>query len=633
MQSNWRRSGLGLCHLFILASARLLFAASGPAATADFTMSANVSSLSLTAGGVARSIEITATALRGFNEPIDVTMRGLPAGVNASPASFTLQPGKPRTVSLAADAAAAGQVTLVFKGTASALHHRVLVGLGIKIDAVTHHYDHGRTGLNASETILTPARVNARKFGLLRILRVDGVVDAEPLVISNLFMRGRGRDVVYVVTEHDSIYAFDADTGARLWKHSALGENETTASFGCDQISPEIGITATPVIDRSFGPHGAIFFVAMSEDQGGNYHQRLHALDIVTGLELGHSPTEVSATYSGNGPYSAHGIVAFEPKYYAGRAGLLLLNGIVYMGWTSHCDGGPYTGWLMGYSESTLAQTGVLNLTPNGSQGSIWMSGSGLAADKAGNIYFLDANGTFDPQLNAKGFPVEGDYGNGFIKVSTANGKLFVADYFETSATVNESDRDQDLGSGGVLLLPDIEDEDGLVHRLAVGAGKDQNIYVVNRDSMGKFNPKNNAAIYQELSQANPGGVWSTPAYFDHKVYYAPQGGTLKAFPIVNAKLETPRFQSENSFEYPGATPSITAHGTKNGIVWAVENSSPAVLHAYAAETLAELYNSAQAAHGRDNFGDGNKFITPMAANGKVFVGTPSGVAVFGLLY
>jgi hypothetical protein len=370
----------------------------------------------------------------------------------------------------------------------------------------------------------------------------------------------------------------------------------------------------------------------MSQDSSGAYHHRLHALDATTGAELAGSPSEVRATYPGTGANSSGGKVVFDAGQYAERVGLLLMNGTIYMGWTSHCDQEPYTGWLMGYSESTLTQSSVLNLTPNGGEGSIWMSGTGLAADSSGNIYFLDANGTFDTTMAANGFPSQGDFGNGFLKVSTTVNRLAVADYFEPFDTMAESASDVDLGSGGVLILPDLQDASGTVHHLAVGAGKDQRIYVVNRDSMGKFNPQNDAAIYQEIDGAI-GGVWSMPAYFNSTVYYGAVGDTLKAFLISNAKLSTTAsMQSANSFPYPGTTPAVSANGTTNGIVWAVENSSPAVLHAYDATTLQELYNSGQAANGRDQFGNGNKFMTPMIVNGKVYVGTPSGVAVFGLL-
>ncbi len=380
------------------------------------------------------------------------------------------------------------------------------------------------------------------------------------------------------------------------------------------------------------GPHGAIYLVAMTKDSSGHYHQRLHALDLTTGAELFGGPKEIQATYPGSGDNSQNGQVIFDPEQYAERVGLLALGGKIYLAFTSHCDYRPYTGWLMAYDALTLAQTSVLNLTPNGDSGAIWMSGTGLAADSQGYIYFLDGNGTFDTTLNAQGFPVNGDYGNSFMKVATSP-QLAVADYFAMYNTVDESDADEDLGSGGAKLLPDLADSKGLVHHLAVGAGKDGNIYVVNRDSLGKFNPNNDSAIYQELDGALPGGVWGTPAYFNNTIYYGDVDGTLKAFSITNAKLSTsPTSQTANTFTYPGAAPSVSANGTRNGIVWAVENSTPAVLHAYDAGNLAhELYNSNQAGS-RDQFGGGWKFNSPVVVNGKVFIGTLTGVAVFGLL-
>ncbi len=615
----------------------------GGGATPDFSLSISPTSLSLTAGGSAQPATLTATALNGFTGTIAVALSGLPSGVTASPTSLTLTPGTPLPVSFTAAASAgAGTSTVEFTGTSGSLSHSTSLALTVNaavsppagsVDVVTYHYDVGRTGLNPNETTLTTTNVTSSQFGLLRILPVDGLVDGQPLYLSNLTVAGQAQNVVFAVTENDTVYAFNADTGTQLWKTSVLGANETpSGDHGCGQITPQIGITSTPVIDRAAGAHGTIFVVGMSLDSSGAYHQRLHALDVTTGAEVSGSPTEITASYPGTGDNSSGGKVIFDPGQYAERAGLLLLNGTIYLGWTSHCDGGPYTGWLMGYSETTLAQTAVLNLTPNGSEGSIWMAGAGLAADANGYIYFLDANGTFDATLNASGFPVNSDFGNGFLKVSTAGNSLSVADYFEMYNTVTESDNDEDLGSGGALVLPDLTDTSGTVHHLAVGAGKDQNIYVVNRDSMGKFNAQNDNAIYQEIDGAI-GGVYSMPAYFNNTVYYGAVSDTLKAFPIANAKLATTAaVHSTNSFAYPGTTPSVSANGTANGIVWAVENSSPAVLHAYDAGTLTELYNSNQAANGRDHFGNGNKFITPVVVNGKVLVGTPSGVAIFGLL-
>jgi hypothetical protein len=450
--------------------------------TPDFSVAANVSSVALTAGGSAQPAKLSATAINGFSGTINVTTSGLSSGVTASPSTFSLTPGTPQQVNLTASATATvTSSTVKFTAASGTLSHSASVAVtvsaavaGAGVDVTTYHYDVARTGLNASETTLTTANVTSSKFGLLRVLTVDGLVDGQPLYLSSLTAGGQQRNVVYAVTEHDSVYAFDADSGAQIWKTSVLGKNETTSDdHGCGQITPEIGITSTPVIDRNAGPHGTIFVVGMSEDQSGAYHQRLHALDAATGAELTGGPKEISATYPGTGANSSGGNVIFDPGQYAERAGLLLLNGEIYLGWTSHCDGGAYTGWLMGYNESTLAQTAVLNLTPNGSEGSIWMAGAGLAADSDGYIYFLDANGTFDPTLDPNGFPVNGDFGNGFIKVSTVGGKLAVADYFQAYDTTAESNEDQDLGSGGALILPDMTDASGTVHHLAVGAGKD----------------------------------------------------------------------------------------------------------------------------------------------------------------
>ncbi|HEY1767477.1 MAG TPA: hypothetical protein VGG26_07465 [Terracidiphilus sp.] len=652
--SRWRSRKTALIWAFVAAlagaccgcgGASVSSSGGGGGATAAFSLSVNPGSLSLTAGSAAQPVTVTATATGGFSGTISIALTGLPAGVTASPSTLSVTPGTPLTVSLtAASSAGAGTATLAFTGTSGALSNAASLSLTVSakttsppptssVDVTTYHDDVGRTGLNPNETTLTPSNVTSSQFGLLRVLAVDGKVDAEPLYLANLAVNGQSQNVVFAATEHDSVYAFNADTGVQLWKVSVLGANESpSGDHGCGQITPEIGITSTPVIDRSAGPHGTIFVVGMSQDSSGNYHQRLHALDVTSGAEIAGSPTEITASYPGTGDGSSGGKVSFNPGYYAERAALLLLNGTIYMGWTSHCDGLPYTGWLMGYNETTLAQTSVLNLTPNGSQGSIWMSGAGLAADAGGSIYFLDANGTFDTTLNASGQPSQSDYGNGFLRVSTGGNTLAVADYFEPFNTVSESNADRDLGSGGALVLPDITDSSGAVHHLAVGAGKDSNIYVVNRDSMGKFNAQNDSAIYQEIDKVL-NGAWSMPAYFNNTIYYGDQYRALKAFPITNAKLATaPSVQSTTTFGFPGTTPSVSANGTANGIVWAVENASPAVLHAYDASTLTELYNSSQATAGRDQFGNGNKFITPMVANGKVFVGTPSGVAVFGLL-
>ncbi len=500
-------------------------------------------------------------------------------------------------------------------------------------NVLTYHNNNARTGLNAAETTLTLSNVNSASFGKLFEVTVDGLVDGEPLYLSAVPIPGSGtHNLLIVVTENDSVYAFDADTGGGIWNISTLGAGETPSDDrGCSQVTPKIGITSTPVIRRPTGSNGVIYTVAMSKNSSGDYFQRLHALDATTGKELYNGPVTITAKYPGTGDNSSGGNVVFDPAQYKERSGLLLAGETVYLTWASHCDIRPYTGWVMGYNATTLAQKTVINVTPNGNEGAIWGSGAGLTADGSGNIFFLDANGVFDTTLTSGGFPDSGDYGNAFIRLTTSGG-LTVADYFEMDNGVQESNGDVDLGSGGALLLPPMKDGSGNTWNLAVGAGKDTNLYIVNRESMGKFNPKSNGN-YQELSGALPGGIWSMPAYANGRLYYGPVGEPILEFEFKDAKLlTTPVAKTNNSFGYPGATPSISSNKGSNTIVWAAENTNPAVLHAYNAKTLVEIYNTNQAAGGRDHFGAGNKYITPMIINGKVYVGTTNGVGAFGLL-
>jgi len=501
-------------------------------------------------------------------------------------------------------------------------------------DVLTYRYNNARTGLDSKETILTPSNVAVSTFGKLFALSVDGVVDAQPLYLSAVTISGGTHNVLIMATENDSVYAFDADTGAAYWHTSALKSGETPSDDrGCSQVEPVIGITSTPVISRPKGTNGVIYAVAMSKDSSGAYHQRLHALNAATGAEMYKGPVDISAQYPGTGDNSSGGYVIFDPSQYKERSGLLLASGTVYLTWASHCDIRPYTGWIMAYSATKLTQTSVLNVTPNGNEGAIWGSSAGLTMDANGNIFFLDANGVFDTKLNSSGFPSSGDYGNGFLHLTTTGG-LAVADYFEMSNQENENCCDVDLGSGGALLLPNMEDSKGNTWQLAAGAGKDGNLYLVNRATMGKFNTSKNN-IYQELAGALPGGMWNSPAYLAGRLFYGPVGSPILAFQFNNAKLRTtPVAQSTASFAFPGATLSVSANNGSNGIVWAVENSSSgaAVLHAYSPSNLAELYNTTQASGGRDSFGTANKYAPPIVANGKVYVPTTGGVGVFGLL-
>jgi hypothetical protein len=507
------------------------------------------------------------------------------------------------------------------------------------IDVPTYHYDNMRSGEDLAEKALTPSLVTSSTFGLLGSFAVDGRVDGQPLYLSNLTIPGVGpKNVLYVVTEHGTVFAFDADSttaaaGKPLWSTSTSMQGETPSDDrDCPSISPEIGITATPVIDRA---RGAIYVEAVSKDASGNYYQRLHALDLTTGKELFGGPTLIAGTYPGTGANSTNGIVTFDPTRYLERAALLEVNGTIFLTWSSHCDLGAYTSWVMAYSADSLQQTGVLDLVPNGSDGGIWMSGSGPAADAAGNIYLTVGNGTFDGTLDANGFPAQKDCGNCFIKISSTT-PLTLLDYFTTSDTASESATDHDFGSGGPLLLPDVTDATGAIRHLAISGAKDSNLYVVDRDNLGKFNSSADSN-YQTMKGMFVGMFYSKGVYFNGVVYLGASSDAIKAFPVVGGKLATgPKSQSVNKFFYPGATPTITANGTGNAIVWAIDNGAStgttAILFAYDATNLGtELYDSTQALNSRDSFTH-NKFITPLAVNGQVYAGTPNSVVVFGLL-
>ncbi len=507
---------------------------------------------------------------------------------------------------------------------------------------LTWHNDAARTGQNLTETLLSPSNVNSTSFGLLFTLPVDGKVDAQPLYVPTVTISGVPHNVLYVATENDTVYAFDADTmGSPLWSKSVLLSGETAADDrGCNDITPTVGILATPAIDLSSGPHGTIYVAAISKDGSGNYHQRLHALDITTGTEQSGWPITVQANYPGNGPNSSGGVLTFDPQQYNERAALLISNGVIYTSWASHCDSDPYNGWIIGYKETTQAQV-VLNLTPNGTspqRGAIWMAGAGPAADAGGNLYLLMANGTFDTTLNVNGFPSAGDYGNAFLNLSTSTG-LAVADYFTMDSTITESADDLDLGSGGGMLLPVLNDAMGNPHELVVGAGKDGVAYVVDSNNMGKFNMNSNA-VYQEFGLSNQ--VFSSPAWFNNTLFYGPIGSPISAYAFSGGSfnISSPP-SSSHSFGIncpnTGATPSISANGSANGIVWASDtpcdgsqNHQAAVLYAFDPTTMNELYDSTQ--NTSENFGTGITFATPTVANGKVYVGTNTDVAVFGLL-
>jgi hypothetical protein len=499
-------------------------------------------------------------------------------------------------------------------------------------DVLTYHNDNARTGQNLAETILTPADVNAADFGALFTDAVDGVVYAQPLYKSGVVVPGQGAlDLVFVATEHDSVYAFNADSpGPAVWHDSFISPaagvtTVSDADLHSNSIAPEVGITGTPVIDPSTN---TLYVVAFTKEVAGSsmsYVQRLHALDLATGAEKIGGPVVIRASVPGTGPGSVNGVVSFDAIKENQRPALLLDNGVVYVAWASFDDITPYHGWVIGYDAQTLQQTAVFNATPDGGEGGIWQSGGGPAADAAGNIYVVTGNGTFD--ANGGAAPND-DYGDTFLELTpTANG-LTVTSYFTPFNQAVLDARDEDLGSAGPVVLPDQSGPDA---HLLIGAGKEGKIYVLNRDNLGGFDPSTDNVV-QELPQAIT-SAFDTPAYFNGQVYFGGVGDALKAFALADGMLSSsPTSQTSTVFGYPGTTPSISADGSANGIVWVVQSGNPAVLRAYAGGDLGtELYDSTQAG-GRDQLARSVKFEVPTVVNGKVYVGTQTGLTVFGLL-
>jgi hypothetical protein len=500
----------------------------------------------------------------------------------------------------------------------------------------TYHNDNLRTGQNLNETVLTWANVNQTQFGKKFSYPLDGIAYASPLYVANVSISGQGvHNVVYVATEHDSVYAFDADglSPTPLWRVSFINPPAITtvpaADTGeCCDIAPEIGITGTPVIDQGTGT----LYVVAKTKEGTNYVQRLHALDITTGAEKFGGPMVIQASVPGIGAGNdGNGHVPFNALRENQRPALLLSNGVVYIGFASHGDNPPYHGWVLGYDARTLQPVMAYNDTPNGSDGGIWQSGGGLAADSAGHIFFVTGNGTFDAKTGGL------DYGNTIEKISPSGSVL---DYFAPHDQAALSAADLDLGSGAALLLPD---QSGAHPHLLVTAGKNGTIYLIDRDNLGHFNPNDDSQIVQSLPNIfpNPGGSsslgnFSVSVYFNGFVYFSPVGGTIQAFQLSNGLLSTaPTSQSAATYALPGGMLAISANGTTNGILWAVQRvdaTTPGVLHAYKATDLGvELYNSNQAAGSRDTLDIAAKFNIPLVANGKVYVASVSQLTVYGL--
>jgi hypothetical protein len=506
----------------------------------------------------------------------------------------------------------------------------------------TYHNDNARTGQNAIETVLTPDNVNPAHFGRLYSFPVDGYVYAQPLYMPQVAVPGNGiHNVVIVATQHDSVYAFDADspTPAPLWRVNFLHPNAgiTTLSpndVNASDILPEIGITSTPVIDIA---SNTVYVVAATKESGVFYH-RLHALDMTSGAEKFGGPRIIQASYPGNAQDAAEGVLSFSSRFQLQRAALLLSKGKVYVAFASNADSGLYHGWVIAFDATTMRQVGAWVSTPNGYQGGIWMSGCGIAADNDGNLFLSVANGPFD----AYGEEPGANFSDSVVKLKPGASGIALADFFTPFNQANMAKDDLDLGSAGVVLLPD---QPGSYPHLAITSGKNGHIYLLNRDTLGGYGAglKGDPQAVQEVS-GQLRQQMGTPAYWNGKLYFgagiSPHKDSIKAFALRNGTLSTtPVSQTAAIYHLTRSTVSVSANGSGNGIVWAVDNDAyydahqgPAVLHAYDAKNLGrELYNSNQRL-ARDNPGQASKFTVPTVADGKVFVGTANQVSVYGLL-
>ncbi len=504
------------------------------------------------------------------------------------------------------------------------------------VNVTMHHYDNSRSGVQPNETVLTPANLNQSTFGKLFSAAVDGSVYAQPLIATNITMSdGKPHSLLLVATENDSMFAFDADSGgSAFWKSSLLQSGETAvpnANVGVTDISPLIGITGTPVMDST---KGIIYVVAKSVDGSGNYYQRLHALNVQNGQEMPNSPVTIAASVPGGGAATdaVNGQIAFNPKMQLQRTALGLSNGVVWIAWASHGDIQPYHGWLMGYDATKLTQTYVFNDTPYGYQGGIWLGAGGPAFDSAGNVFLASGNGHYQPPS---------DYGSSALKLTPgSSGQLTVADYFTPCNWGLLEVDDVDLGVSATVLLPD---QSGPVPHLMVTSDKGSLIYLINRDNMGKFNASTNNVV-QTFSASN-NMQYQNLLFFNNTLFVGTTSAPLSAFTFdpTSGQFQTKPSSATtctNCF-VNGTAPTISANGTTNAVLWALDNSSPqqtgnspapAILRAYNPTNLSqELYDSNQAG-GRDQPANAIKFTTAVVANGHVYVGGDGAVTVYGLL-
>jgi hypothetical protein len=514
---------------------------------------------------------------------------------------------------------------------------------------VTYHNNLDRDGTNTQEYALTTSSVTTATFGKLFSCPVDGAAYTQPLWVPGLNIGGALRNAIFVATQHDSVYSFDADVSpcSQLWRVNLLdaahggtsGETPVPTGdvgSGFQDILPEIGVTGTPVIDPA---SGTLYLVSKSEGPAGSFHQRLHAIDLITGDEKFAGPINIAASVVGTGDGSVGGILNFDRRNEHERSGLTLVNGTVYIAWAAHEDHDPYHGWVIGYDAASLAQVAVFNADPNGSRGGVWMAGGAPAVDASGSLYLSTGNGSFDGN---SGTPPNDDFGDTVMKIGTSSG-LSLVDWFTPFNQAFLDGQDADLGASGVVILPD--QTSGPAHLLVAG-GKEGRLYLLDRDAMGNYCAActtTDTNILQSFLAAP--AIFGTPAFWQNKLYL---GGTADALSLFAFDATTGNFntvassQSATSFQFPGPTPSLSAQGASGGVLWAIDSSrygvpsafgtGPAILHAYDAANLSsELWNSSLAANNRDTAGNAVKFTVPTVANGKVYMGTRTEIDVFGL--
>ncbi len=602
---------------------------------------------------VAVSPKQTAVVITSQTQQFTATVTGASGGVNWAvdgTAGGSATVGTISATGLYTPPATAGTHTVVATGTTDSTKSATAkIAVTDLAGVFTYHNDLARDGANTQELALTPASVSTTTFGKRFSCAVDGASYTQPMWVPNLSIGGAVHNVIFVATQHDSVYAFDADVSpcVTLWQAQLLqsshggtsGETPvlwTAVGNNFGDIQPEIGVTGTPVIDPATS---TLYVVSKSEDLTNAFHQRLHALDLTTGNEKFTGPKTISASVPGMGDTNcpSTGTISFDPKTQHQRPALALSNGVVYVGWASHEDALPYHGWLIGYNAGTLARVSVFNSSPNGCLSGIWMAGGAPAFDSAGNLYVTTGNGTFDGN---SGSAPNNDFGDSALKLSSS---LTLADWFTPFNQDSLNSSDLDLGSSGVVVLPD--QTSSPTHLLLV-AGKQGHVYLLNRDAMGSFCSVCTLATQDTNTVQNfaVSPIWGTPAFWQNRMFYGGTGDHLTAYDFTAGKFATsPSSASAATFQFPGPSPSVSSQGSSGGVVWVIDAGAygipttppagPAVLHAYDATNLGtELWNSSQAASNRDQAGNAVKFSVPTVANGKVYLGTRTEIEVYGLL-